>query len=90
MFDDDNSPITLKIDLDDYKNPLCPTCDKMLHIITSNMSKCSHPPYYRFFCNQCGWHGWEMLEHSDKLARGDPLITNDAWITNLKAIRNDA
>jgi hypothetical protein len=101
MFDDDNSPITLKIDLDDYKNPCCPQCDKLLHIITSNVSKCSCPPQYRFLCNQCGWHGWQMLEHSDRrnemmrdcsglrLCRRDPVITNDAWITNLKAMRND-
>jgi predicted amidophosphoribosyltransferase len=101
MFDEDNPPITLKIDLDNYKNPCCPKCGKLLHIITSNVSKCSCPPYYRFFCNQCGWHGWERLEHSDKYEEmmkdcegfkfrpGHPLITNDAWIINLMTMRND-
>jgi hypothetical protein len=94
MFDDDNSPITLKIDLDDYKNPGCPQCDKMLHIITSNVSKCSCPPHYRFLCDHCDWHGWAMLEHIKdcsglQLSRRESVITNDAWITNLKARRND-
>jgi hypothetical protein len=95
MFDEENKPITLKIDRECFKYPCCPKCEKTLHIITSNCSKCSEPPYYRFFCNQCSFHGWVMLELSDARKemmkegkyykfKQENVILNDAWICNLR------
>ena len=93
-----SKPITLSIDTDLYQAPYCLGCGHRLHKITSNGSLCSCPPYYRFECEKegCGFHGWVMLEHSEKVkaerseckgykfAVTKPMITNDSWIANLK------